>query len=207
MRRCKCGSGIGFTLAELIIVAVILSILGVAVYTAFSNGIKLWKRINEEVPQEDINIFFAKISRDLRNLSRCSGIEFSGEPDSVSFPTIVVSEADEGVRKIIGLVKYAFDKEEKSVMSEQSDYSGLYQSEPGRTRTLVSRIDSLSFQYYCHDPDTEEYLWLKAWNKYEAPPDVKTENSLPLAVKVEIEPNGGNEGEKFTRVVTLPIGG
>ena len=76
MRRYKNDpkSRTGFTLVELVLVTAMLSVVGLAAYSAFSNGIRLWKRVNEEVIQEDINMFFVKISRDLRNLSRYSGI-------------------------------------------------------------------------------------------------------------------------------------
>lgn len=198
----------GFTLVELVLVTAMLSVVGLAAYSAFSNGIRLWKRVNEEVIQEDINMFFVKISRDLRNLSRYSGIEFTGEPDSISFPSVVTHETEGGVmERIIGQVTYVFDENRRLITGGQSDYSELYQSKAGRARTLVDDIDLLSFQYYCYDPDSEEYLWLKAWNDTEAPPGVKTGETLPLAIKVEIEPNGDKKGKEFTRIVTLPVGG
>ncbi len=202
MRRYK-----GFTLVELILVSAILSVIGIAVYTALSNGIRLWKRINQEAPQEDISIFFVKISYDLRSLVKHSAASFSGGPDSISFPTFVVSETEEGIMKRdLGMVSYYFGKEENVVSREQSNYSQIYLSKPGPARRLLKGVDSLTFRYYCYDPENEEYIWLDAWNADEAPPGVNVDESLPLSVKVEIGLDGYQD-EKFCAIVPVPVGG
>ncbi len=203
MRRYK---GSGFTLVELILVSAILSVVGIAVYAAFSNGIRLWKKINQELPQEGISIFFEEISYDLRSFVKHSTVPFSGGPDSISFATFVVSETEEGVKRDLGMVSYCFEKGEDAISREQSNYSQLYLSEPGPARRLLRGVDFLTFRYYCYDPENEKYIWLDAWNADEAPPGVNVDKSLPLSVMVEI---GLEEyqGEKFCAIVPVPVGG
>ena len=128
MRQCR---GSRFTLVELILVSVILSVVGITVYAAFSNGVRLWKRINQKSPKGDVNVFFAKISRDLRSLVRHSTVSFSGESDSISFATFVISETEEGVKKDLGMVNYYFEKRESTITKKRSNYSELYLDEPG----------------------------------------------------------------------------
>ena len=47
------------------------------------------------------------MSYDLRNLVKHSAISFSGEPDSISFPTFIVSETDEGMKLTLDTDAYA----------------------------------------------------------------------------------------------------
>lgn len=195
-----------FTLVELILVSAILSVVGIAVYTALSSGIRVWKRINQESPQEDVSIFFAKMSHDLRSLVKHSTVSFSGGPDSISFSTFIVSETEEGMKRDLGMVSYRFEKGKDAISREQSNYSQVYLSEPGPARLLLRGVDSLTFRYYCYDPENEEYIWLDAWNADEAPPGVKVDESLPISVKVEIGLDGYQD-EKFCAIVPVPVGG
>lgn len=195
-----------FTLAELIIVSVILSVLGFSVYAALSNGIRLWKRINQEVPQEDVNIFFVKMSDDLRSLIRHSDIVFSGKQDSISFATFIVSDAEESSKKDIGMVSYRLEKGERAVSREQSNYSQIYLSKPGRTRQLLSDVVSFKLRYYCYDSENEEYLWLDSWDADDAPPGVEVDKTLPISVRVEVGLRGYEE-EDFSAIVAIPVGG
>ena len=191
---------------ELILVSVILSVVGMAVYTAFSNGIRLWKRVNQESPQKDASMFFAKISYDLRSLVRHSAVSFSGKPDSISFAAFVVSGTEEDTKKNLGMVSYYFEKKKDAVAREQSNYSQLYLSERGSVRWLLRGVDSLTFRYYCYDPENEEYIWLDAWDADEAPPGMKVDEALPLSVMVEIKLDECQD-EKFRAIVPVPAGG
>ena len=46
---------LGFTLVELFLVSVILSIISLAIYSTLNNGIKIWQKINIETPGEGLN--------------------------------------------------------------------------------------------------------------------------------------------------------
>ena len=198
----------GFTLVELLLVAVVLAALGVAAYTALSGGIRLWKAVNRETPQKDMRLFFLKMSDDLRSAFKYSSMGFSGEPESVSFPTFVTSFAGEDAEERMGWVSYHFDAGGSSVVRTESDYSQFYVSKPGSVRPLVDGVASVRFQYYCYDPETESYIWMNAWSEEEAPsPGVEVDKTLPRAVKVEVELGDGYRGEIFSEVLPVPAGG
>ena len=75
----------GFTLIELVLVTAILGVIGMAVYGTFSNGINIWKQVTEDSAAEDITLFFEKISFDLRNSFKLTGIRFKGEKTQLAF--------------------------------------------------------------------------------------------------------------------------
>jgi Tfp pilus assembly protein PilE len=71
-------NNLGFTLVEMLIVAVTLSIVSLAMYAIFNNGLKIWQRVSSQIPESEVNIFFDKFSLDLKNTVRFSGIKFQG---------------------------------------------------------------------------------------------------------------------------------
>lgn len=198
----------GFTLVEILLVTVILSMVALAVYTTFNNGIKLWKRMSQDVLQEDVNIFFSKISNDLRNSFRYSGIEFFGVEDSIAFAIPGKFRVQEEVESGIGQVSYSFCKKTNTINRVRTNYSQLYLDKPGPIYQVVSNIRSLNFQYYCYDTQQEEYLWVDAWNEEQVPLplEVKIDEHLPLAVKIEVEFDDNNESKKLTKIVTILVG-
>jgi hypothetical protein len=66
-----------------------MPVVAFAIYASFNNGIKIWERVNKEIPGEDLNIFFDKFSVDLKNSFKFSGIKFSGKKNEVAFASIV----------------------------------------------------------------------------------------------------------------------
>ncbi len=118
----------GFTLIEILFVMAILSIVSLAVYSSFDSGIKIWQRLNKDAPAEDLNIFLEKISDDLRNSFKFTGIEFVGRDKSISFATLVLTELGQRDRGlIVGEVGYGFDEERETLNRWYADYSRVYQ--------------------------------------------------------------------------------
>ena len=79
----------GFTLIELVLVTAILAVIGMAVYGTFSNGLNIWEKVTEDSVEEDIYLFFEKISVDLRNSFKLTGLRFKGGKTKVSFPSMI----------------------------------------------------------------------------------------------------------------------
>ena len=194
----------GFTLIEILLVTAILSIIALAVYTTFNNGIRLWERMSRDVLQEDINIFFSKISDDLRNSFRYTGIEFFGAEDSIAF-AVPVKIRVQGEPGGVARARYSFNERANAINRVQTNYSRLYLAKSGPIHQLVGNVRFLKFQYYCYDQLTETYFWVDAWNEEQVPLEVNTNERLPLAVKIEVGADA-NEGGKFTKIVTIPVG-
>jgi len=184
-----------FTLIELLIVSVMIPIVAFAIFSSFDNGIKIWQRINKEIPGEDLNIFFDKFAMELRNSFKFSGIKFSGKKNEVGFASIVNSQRTEMIT--IGEVIYSYDDKNRLLAREQKDYSHIYSNEKGAIRQLLKGVRSARFQYYFYDAQNKEYLWQDEWLK----------EGLPLSVRVELEIEQGNQINKFIRTVNIPVSG
>ena len=184
----------GFTLIEMLIVTAMLSIVSLVVYATLNNGIKIWQRINQEIPVEDMDIFFEKFASDLRNSLKITGITFSGEEDGFEFATLVNSQRLE--KTTVGKVKYKYDYSKSEIMREQMDYSNIYNSESGIGRTAARNIKSMKFNYYIYDDEKQEYIWRDEYTG---------QQGLPAAVRIELELKNNDQTNKFTKTVSIPL--
>jgi len=183
----------GFTLTEILLVAALLSVLGLSVYSAFNNGIKIWKRVVKNVIEEDISIFFEKISRDLRNSFQYSLMEFEGAQQRIAFPTLIVSKSS---KYEIGYVAYFEDSIDNSINRQQQNYSQLYKGINPTPSKLVKNIENLTFQYYYYDAERDETSWESSWEDKE---------NLPLAVRVKVEFYEDNEEKSLVKSISVPV--
>ena len=186
---------IGFTLVELLLVLAMLSIVSLAVYATFNSGIKIWQRINTEIPEEDLDIFFYKFSSDLRNSFKFTGIDFLGEQDKVAFSTLVDSQRLK--KRTIGQVIYSYDFLAEILNREERDFSQIYSDESNIAAQSLRNIKSLKFQYYSYDKEKKEYLWNDEWQKKE----------LPLAIWIVLEFDDSTLAIMFTKTASIPAGG
>src|SRR4030042_1658061 len=187
----------GFTFVEIMIVTTLIGVVSLAIYSSLSQGIKIWQRVNSVVADEDINIFFEKLGRDLRNSFEYNKIKFIGERDRLTFATLVASNSTQpGLNFNAGEVSYFFDKNSQSLMRVQNNISQIYEEQDVAKDTLLSPVGSLNFQYYFYDAQEEKYLWQEEW----------MEGHLPRAVKIEFEFNPGGSARQFVRIARIPIG-
>jgi len=184
----------GVTLIELLIVIVLLSVVSMAVYATFNNGIKIWQKLNTPVEGEDLGIFFDKFTRDLANGFKFSAIPFSGREDTFQLATLVNSPRLG--RNTVGEVVYYYDRGSKTLNRKELDFSQVYKGEEPASNQQLSNVKSLNFQYYYYDKEKKEYSWHGEWSK----------EALPVAVKVELEINYGKENIKVTKTAPIPVG-
>lgn len=181
----------GFTLVEMLIVSVIISVISLAVYTTFSNGIKIWQKVNTNIQQGDVNIFFEKFSSDLRNTLIFRDIDFLGSAYQTEFPTMVNSTRLNN--RTVGQVIYAYNSLSKTLTREERDYSHLYRDDEGLVRPLLENVRFMEFQYYFYDEEKEEYFW-----QYECA-------SIPLAVKIELQFGENDQITRFIKTIGVPV--
>lgn len=187
---------LGFTLIEMLIVTAIISVVALAIYTTLNNGIKIWQKVNRQLPEEDLNIFFDKFSLDLRNSFKFSGINFSGTIDTLEFPTLVNSPRLQ--KRTVGKLIYVYEPQNRILNRYQVDFAGVYSGESNASsQQSLRNMRALKFQYYLYDEQKKEYLWQDEWSN----------EGLPLAVRVELEFDDGKEIKKFTKTVGIPTGG
>jgi Tfp pilus assembly protein PilE len=189
----KANSKKSFTLIELLLVSVLLSVVSLAMYAVFNNGIKIWQRINKRLPQEDVSIFFDKFSRDLKNSIKFSSIKFSGRETTLEFAALINSPRLQ--KTTVGRVAYSYDPQTGVLNRQQDDYSQIYSaSGEGSLVQSLNNIKSVKFQYCIFYAETKEYLWREEWTK----------EDIPLAVKIELEIEDGSQIRKFIQTVGIP---
>ena len=186
----------GFTLIEMLIVTAILSVVALAIYATLNNGIKIWQKVNRQLTEEDLNIFFDKFTLDLRNTFKFTGINFSGTIDKLEFPTLVNSLRLQ--KRTVGRLIYAYEPETRILNRDQADFAGVYSGESNAIQQSLRNVRALKFQYYLYDEQEKEYLWQDEYGHKEG---------LPLAVRVELEFDDGAEIKKFTKTVGIPTSG
>lgn len=183
----------GFTLIELLIVTALLAVISLSIYATFNSGIKIWQRVNKQLPEEDLDIFFEKFALDLRNSFKFNGLNFLGEEKRLEFATLVNNPRIN--KKTVGKAIYLYDSESKIIKRSLLDFSQIYNGKEGTTQELLKNVESLKFRYYLYDKEKKEYLWQDEWLK----------EDLPLAVRIELDVVDGSQINKFIKTVSIPV--
>ena len=193
MRKKK--NNAGMTLVELLITLTILSVISTAIYASLNSGLKIWKRINQPLAHEDLDIFFDRFGHDLRNCARFTGISFTGTEERVEFPTILPGPRFGG--DVVGRVSYAYDPQAKALTRVQQDFSQIHSGEESSKTQPIPDLGLVKFRYYVYDKETKEYSWREDF----------LEGDFPAAVRIELELGDGPQAQSFTRTVSVPISG
>ncbi|MFH1640549.1 MAG: type II secretion system protein [Candidatus Omnitrophota bacterium] len=183
----------GFTLIEILIVTVILSIVSLAIFATFNNGIKIWERASRLLPEEDLVIFLDRFNSDVKNSLRFTGLQLAGTEHTLTLVTLVSTARFEGMTP--GEVIYRYSQNSKVISREELDLSHIYTEEKGVATRSINNIKSFSFQYYHFDKERKLYLWQNEW----------TQKELPLAISMEMEFDDGSQIRTFTKTVSIPI--
>ena len=192
----------GFTLVELLVIASILAMIAVAVFSTFASGLNVYTRIKTyKRAKIDVLLSLEKIEKDLRNTFRFSGIDFSGEAKRVDFPGLIKDRDPKGNEVIsLGRVSYYLNTETGSLTKEEQSYFFTI-PENSEARDKVKPLavaEDVNFSYYYFDATTQKYGWKNSWNKAEG---------VPTAVKIEINIRNGSETVQVSRSVFIPAAG
>jgi len=191
--RCTERPNSGFTMVELLIVTVILAVIGMTMYAAISNGVKIWSKVNERIGAEDVGILFEKFESDARNCARISGIRFSGGEDAVLFASLVPS-AILGARTV-GIIRYSYDPDDDVISRSQRDIFDMYADKDGAVRRLLKDVKSAKFSYYVYLKEEKQYGWREEMSGQE----------IPLAIRIEADVECEGRTDRFTKTVSIPV--
>jgi prepilin-type N-terminal cleavage/methylation domain-containing protein len=185
----------GFTLAEMLIVSLLVAAIALAIFSSFENGMKIWLRANKVVFEEDLNIFLEKFSSQLRNTFEFKGLTLLGSSERFEFPTLVDSQRMK--KKTVGKAIYSYDTMSKTVIKEERDYSNIYRNSVGVIAQTLTGVRSLKFFYYYYNEELKDYVWVEEWSD---------EAGTPLSVKMVLEFEEGDDVATYTRTVDIPTG-
>lgn len=190
-----------FTFIEVLLVATMFALVGTALYGAFSSAIKLWDRSQRMVMEENVTVFFDKISEDLRNTFYYAQIRFVGREESLSFATTVQVAADprssrehEKMIDQIGRVSYYFDLTDRSIYRRQDSYAQALSDDVNPARKMIDNVRSLRFRYYfTGEEDIQEHDF--------------TDDVIPFAIEVQVafETDRG-QLQEMKRFIIIPTG-
>jgi len=183
----KYAAGRSFTFVELLIVVTIFSLLSLAVYTTFSSGMLIWRRIQYTgILQRRAFLGLERISQDLRQALNFSKIGFSGKINEVSFPFLSAENE---------ILRVSYFLEAETVYRKQENFKDIIEEKDNpKIRSMLSGIDDLKFSFAYQEDGKKEYTWKDTWGKEEDIP------GIPKAIKMELKTKDAN----FTKTVTIP---
>ena len=187
----------GFSLLELLLVMGLAPILFFSVFSNFNTGVKLWAKIVQQTPEEDLNIFSFKVRRDIEHVLPFSPVPFEGDERQIVFPAAVETKPELGGKHGIGEIRLFYDTSANAIVREERNLSEFYRDAAGRHSVLLRNVSAFEFSYLSKDPLQSTHTWTEYWK-----PSPK---NLPVAVKMSFELE--HVPGKLERVVFVPIGG
>ncbi len=179
-----------FTLVELLIAVSIFSVVSIAIYSTFSSGASVLRRLNNiDFIQQRILLKSERFSRELRELPGCRKQLFSGSKTKISFP----GNSDD----IPSRITYYFDNSSlclmrvvdklSQIITPEGKVDARFKSKPA---VFLSKIKEVKFSYLNLDLIKNEYNWIDEW----------TQDYLPAAVKLAVTSQTG----EYVSTVFLP---
>ena len=181
-----------FTLIELIIATLILSVVIVSVYGAFGAGIKAWNRNAETKDFQKIRIALLRIQKELRSSFFFSGIPFSGTSLEVVFPAV------EEKGKIYAVNYYILEDKGKGrevLMKRKAVFTGGRLLEEQAADEFIFSADSIDFEYAHESKDAlKGFEWKDTWEE--------SREKIPSLVKINFKL--GADKEIYHKIIFIP---
>lgn len=199
----------GFTLVELLVATSIMGMIALAVLSAFGTGFYAFGRVESFAEdQADILLALDRWERDVRNSFPSAAVEFKGDSQSISFPSLITvfDEEDQGEDVSLGQVSYSFDEQEKTFTIAPTDYvsspSAGGQEPPAE---VLAHVEDLHFSYYFYKKEIKgeeekvEHGWKSSWTQQD--------EGIPRGVKIELTFLKEGQEVPLARTVFIPAGG
>lgn len=182
-----------FTLVEMLIVTAILGFVTLTLYSALSNGIRVWQRVRQPAAGEEVVLFLEKFTIDMRNAFAFKGLSCKGETTMFESATIVTSPRLQNTT--VGKVSYIYNKDSKTLRREIYDYSAVVNGDAPQSSNIISGLEDFTFQYFMFDSQKKMFVWVDEWDG---------QIGLPKAVRMEFTCVYGTEPTKIVRTVGFP---
>ncbi len=190
-----------FSFAEMLLVVSLMGLVLLSVFTALSNGLGIWKRMQESTGEESALIFLEQVTADLRNAlnNRALPLTFEGRQDSLVFSTLVRTAGDE--RTVykgewidqIGLVEYRYDPVKNSILRVQSNYGQAVSGQKGYEREALKDVWNFRVRYLYRTTFGLEW-------------EDRSQDVIPASVRVILEFGGPGERKVWKKFINMPVG-
>ena len=188
----------GFTLLELTVATILISIMGSAVGALLIRGMTAWRISDAKLQQ----VFLMEkavdtLGEELRNGVVLAEKPFEGLKEELSFAV------DQDALHL-AQVRYRLLPHEDSFSFVRESASFPQKEEPLQTKTLIPRVKSISFRYGVVKKTGEEtrFLWSPAWGTPEEPLV-----DFPKMVEVKVESiDAAGRHRSFSRRIFVPRG-
>lgn len=138
----------GFSFIELNLVAAILAVLALVTYATFSQGLKVWQRVNVTSPEVGVHIFFDQLSMDLRNAVSFKLIPIAGVSAKFQFPVLSRNSSRSNGECGFGEVVYTFTPAAGTISRRYRDFKMIPSNIRSSEETsLADHIQSCTFLY------------------------------------------------------------
>ena len=187
-------------MVEMIVALVISVSLGLAIYTTFGQGLRLWSRAAKGRSEWKISLFLDKFTEELRNEFSDPKWKFQGNQAGLSFATMAhegEDPAEKGPKDRPVYLRYGFDSYNRVVTLHKYSFKEMFAPKiPAKAAVpVLEKIRAFRLEYYVYDARAKGYRWKTLWNK----------NCFPGTVKVTIEPDE-TDGRSMTRIIDAPAG-
>jgi len=185
----------------MIVAVVMTAFLGTAIFSTFSQGLRLWARSAKDRGEWKVELFMERLTHELQNNFADPKWRFRGTTDAFDFSTVEaedVSVPEEGLGRGILYMRYLFNSKRGTMEFQRYGFREVFspQPRPKNFVTALDKIKSFELEYYAYDPKAAEYRWRSKWNQDCPPP----------AVRISMQHEGAGQ-RKISRMIHIPVGG
>jgi len=187
----------GFTLIEVLVATVIVSIMMGSLYLSFQTGLIAFKRTEDHLmDQREVDIFVMQLSEELRNSMPYQPEPLIGTPLELSFPTRLRRYTSKGFEEEVSLIQYEW-KSGQLIRTEQKLVKKSLKERSKTREVLFQNLSDFRFEYLYVTRD-DEIKWEDAWKN-------RPYVGLPRAVRVKLARRGVDK-EALVHQILMPQG-
>jgi len=169
----------GFTLIELLVAILIFSIIITAIYSTFSTGTAVWRRVGTtNQAYLSMSAILEDLAKELRNMINYKELELAGESDKVYFSYISNTITEDIEYRQLYRASYFIRPSEKDaqkfdlVKKASPLTEGGFDIDEVPEQTLVGLLDNFKIEYAYKDSEgeEEEITWKDTWQETDVAP-------------------------------------
>ena len=184
----------GFTLMELLVAAVLMSVVGGAILASFGGGIRVFDKVRDfGTIRSRVALALEVMERRIRDGVRFDPVGFEGASDTMAFAVTRERLVGERLERRLARQRYYRDAATGELVSAWIDYP--FESSDEEHQETLAEIEGLRFEYAYKEGDAQGYQWKDAWD----PTDGR-----PVAVRLEVRFKDKGGIRSVERVVVIP---